>query len=194
MAGATINPETSRRFTLLIKRVFSQTNPQERNAMKELKCEYGDCDSALSTVSEIATGVCERHRDLLARRHHYAVVCWNCCSIVLIDEAPVQGGVKLIQDKYIFTKGCRKCTNAKDEEKWINNPSRDDLSEVVLGENETLNFVAGKLEAGKKKAIIHRRVMPTVDPDQEGEDIIAQIKLRDEADQRLQSFLDDLEL
>lgn len=175
--------------------IFSKTNPQERNAMKELKCSYGKCNATLSSIPEIATGICEKHRDLLERRHHYAVVCWHCGSIVLIENSPVQGGVKLISDKYIFTRTCPKCDQQSNGEKWMNNPRADELSEVVLGENLTLHPTAHGLVAGPQRSISHlnpRRTKATEVPDQK-EDIIAKIKLRAEADERLQSFLDDIE-
>lgn len=162
--------------------------------MKELKCEYGECKSTLSSLPEVATGICDKHRDFLDRRHHYAVVCWNCSSLILIDEAPVQGGIKLIRDKYIFAKTCKQCTPGSKGEEWMNNPSREELSNVVLGDKQTLNFKQGTLYAGPKKAIpIHRRVVPTVDPDK-GEDIITKIEIKAEADKRLETFLDNLEI
>lgn len=162
--------------------------------MKELKCEYGECNATLSSVPEIATGICNKHRNLLMRQHHYAVVCWHCGSIRLIEPAPVQGGEKLIKDKYIFTRTCPKCDETSDGNRWMNNPKVTDKSEVVLDDGLTLHPTSHGLVAGPKRKISHKTPRSTATGDLSGEDIITKIQLRAKADKQLETFLDRLEI
>lgn len=166
--------------------------------MKELKCEYGICMKTLSFPSEIATGLCAWHNKMLSGQHHYAVVCWQCNLIHKIEMSPIQGGVKLFKDKYIFTKSCPKCDKASDGYRWMNHPSSDEISEVVLGAGKTLHPGQYGLISGPMKKISHanpRRSMATGDPFEDGYDVITKIKLsKTELNQRLESFLTDLDL
>lgn len=167
--------------------------------MKELKCEHGVCTATLSSSSEIATGLCVRHYKMLSGRHHYVVVCWQCNLIHKIEVSPVQSGIKLYRDKYIFTKSCPKCDKTSDGYRWMNHPSTDEISDVVLGVGKTLHPGQYGLVSGPMKKISRinpSRSMATDDPfERERYDIITKIKLsKTDLNQKLESFLENLDL
>lgn len=181
---------------LKIEHFFNKHNLSE--AMKELKCEHGVCTTTLSSPSEIATGLCVRHYKMLIGRHHYVVVCWECNKIHNIRISPIQGGIKLYKDKYIFTRACPSCDKTSDGDRWMNHPSSGELSEVVLGMGMTLHPGPYGLTSGPKKKNSHinpRRSTATGDPFVQGQDVITKIKLsRAQSNQELESFLSDLDL
>ncbi len=171
--------------------------------MKQLKCEVGDCYKTLLSPSEVAIGICSRHQKQLDGPHaeflYYAVVCWQCNKILSIERPLNQNGdERLIKDKYIMTKSCPKCNELSDGQAWMNHPSPDEKSEVVLGKGMTLHPAPKGLRLGKKLKISHinpRRVKATGTPLEKGHDIIRTIKIsKDEADKRLNNFLNNLEL
>lgn len=82
-----------------------------------MKCEY--CYEALNAASEIATGLCDRHRSLLESKKHFTGICWNCNRITIIDEIP-RRLTKVFKDKYLFTAECAQCSgNPLDDIKWV---------------------------------------------------------------------------
>jgi hypothetical protein len=95
-------------------------------------------------------------------------------------------GDRTVEDKYIFASACPSCDKKADGFSWMNNPKRDDLSNVVLGEGDTVHPAEFGLMAGSKRSF---------DTQTLGEaDIIQKVQLRTEANERLSSFLDDLKL
>jgi hypothetical protein len=69
--------------------------------------------------------------------------------------------------------------------------SSKDVSDLVLGENQTINPVEKGLKVGEPvKALKHREMDATV-PSEEGSDILTKVQL--EADQAAIKFLNSLE-
>ena len=161
--------------------------------MAELKCDVLHCNTTLTSFSEVASGMCDKCINLLERRHHFAVVCWQCGTPNLIEAKPVEKGEALIKDKYIMSKSCPKCEADSDGQRFMTiRPG--EKSDVVLGRDETLNLGDRGLVAGAKKAVIHRDVKPTVDIDNAsilGEIIISPTESQ-EAIENANHFLDNL--
>lgn len=163
--------------------------------MDELKCSVLHCNSTLESFGAAASGMCEKCMSCLERRHHFAVVCWQCGTANLIDAKPVEAGEVMIKDKYIMSYSCPKCVQGSDGLRMMTiRPGVK--SDVVLGEGETLNLGDRGLEAGPKKAIIHRDVKPTVDIDN-GASILGEITISpeiitEEGIKRANHFLDNL--
>lgn len=165
--------------------------------MENPKCETLHCKSALESFDELASGMCGKCIELLTRRHHFAVVCWQCGTPTLIEAKPVEKGEALIKDKYIMSSSCPKCVEDSDGLRYMTiRPGVK--SDVVLGEGKTLNLGDRGLVAGAKKSPKHRDTKETVSI--EGASIMGEITLsppdqRDhEAYQQACNFLDSLEL
>lgn len=77
--------------------------------MKQLFCEYHYCDEPLKTGDEIVTGLCGRHLDCILSKKYFVGICWQCGSITMIQSHQEQKNYP-ISEKYIFAKGCVKCT------------------------------------------------------------------------------------
>lgn len=154
--------------------------------METLKCEYPQCDATLTILDEIVTGLCGRHHKVLSDDHNYCVICWHCGCIVKIEPSRTRQGFRTVKDKYIFATACPSCDEEADGYKWMNNPKKDTLSKVVLGEGDTVHPAEFGLMAGRKRSFDHKTL---------GEaDIIQKVQLRKEANERLSSFLDNLNL
>lgn len=163
--------------------------------MNNPKCDTLHCNTTLESFDELASGMCEKCVELIQRRHHFAVVCWQCGAPTLIETKPVQGGVALIKDKYIMSKSCPRCVEGSDGLRYMTiRPG--EKSDVVLGEGETLNLNGRGLVAGSKQAVKHRDTKETVRI--EGASIIGEITLSpegqrdEEAYQNALNFLDSL--
>jgi len=164
--------------------------------MENPTCATLHCKLILDSFDELASGMCDKCIKLLERRHHFAVVCWQCGTPTLIEAKPVEKGEALIKDKYIMSYSCPLCKEGSDGLRYMTiRPG--DKSDVVLGSNQTLNLGDRGLVAGPKKSIIHRDIKETVDVEL-GASIIGEITLspahqRDqEAFQRANTFLDSL--
>ena len=154
--------------------------------METLKCEYPQCDTTLTILDEIVMGLCARHHKVLSSDQHYCVICWHCGSIIKIESNITHKGVKTVKEKYIFATACPSCDEKADGYTWMNNPKRDVLSKVVLGKDDTVHPAEFGLMAGCKRSFDHKTL---------GEaDIINKVQLRKEANERLSSFLDNLNL
>lgn len=82
------------------------------------KCSLDYCQNSLSTLSSIATGICEEHQKELESDKHIVGVCWSCNRITVIDEIPHK--LKRVwKDKYLFTKGCTHCTIDGEDNAWL---------------------------------------------------------------------------
>ena len=82
-----------------------------------MKCDY--CYESINASSEIATGLCDRHRSLLESKKYYTGICWNCNRITIIDEIPHRLE-QVFKDKYLFTAACSQCSgNPLDDIKWV---------------------------------------------------------------------------
>jgi ssDNA-binding Zn-finger/Zn-ribbon topoisomerase 1 len=161
--------------------------------MENPKCESLQCNATLLTATEIASGLCDKCIDLISKRHHFAVVCWHCGAPTLIDAKPVEAGEALIKDKYIMSKSCPKCDKDSDGLRLMT-IRQGEKSDVVLGPGETLNPCDSGLEAGPKKALIHRDIKPTVDIEL-GASIIGEVTISNEsAIKKAQNFLDNITL
>lgn len=154
--------------------------------METLKCEYPQCDTTLTILDEIVTGLCGRHQKVLSNDHHYCVICWQCGCIIKIESNRTRQGESTVKDKYIFASACPSCDEKADGYTWMNHPNKDDLSNVVLGEGDTVHPAEFGLMAGRKRRFDTQKL---------GEaDIIQKVQLRKEANERLSSFLDNLEI
>ena len=165
--------------------------------MDELKCTVLHCNTTLGSFGEAASGMCEKCMSLLDRRHHFAVVCWQCGTPTLIDAKPVEAGEVIIKDKYIMSSSCPKCKEGSDGLRMMT-IRPEDKSNVMLGKDETLNLGDRGLEAGPKKATIHRDIKPTVDIDN-GATVLGEITISPEiiTEQGIENanhFLDNLTL
>lgn len=155
--------------------------------MKQLYCSNASCSTALSSSDEIAAGLCDHCRNLLQKRHAYAVVCWQCCNPTFIDDKPTEKSRPIIKDKYIMSKTCSNCEPNSDGHRYMNTSGK---SEVVLGEGETLiPDSKGLINVDFSKAPKLREVDAT-EPPSEGSDILTKIQL---ANQRAEEFLNSLE-
>jgi hypothetical protein len=154
--------------------------------MEILKCEYPQCDTTLTILDEIVTGLCGRHHKKLSDNNHYCVICWHCGCIIKIEPSVTRKGAPIVNEKYIFATACPSCDKKADGYKWMNNPKKDDLSKVVLGKDDTVHPAEFGLMAGRKRSFNHKVL---------GEaDIIQKVQLRKEANERLSSFLDNLNM
>src|SRR3990172_9830472 len=82
-------------------------------------CTIDQCDNELKTFREVATGICELHRNLALSNKHYVGVCWNCCRITGIYEIP-RHLIGILNEKYIFSRGCSNCSPEPDADiNWI---------------------------------------------------------------------------
>jgi len=154
--------------------------------METLKCEYPQCDTTLTILDEIVIGLCGRHHKVLSSDQHYCVICWHCGSIIKIESNITRKGVKTVKEKYIFATACPSCDEKADGYTWMNNPKRDVISKVVLGKDDTVHPAEFGLMAGRKRSFDHKTL---------GEaDIIQKVQLRKEANERLSSFLDNLNI
>lgn len=163
--------------------------------MANPKCDTLQCQRTLESFDELASSMCDKCTELLTRRHHFAVICWNCGIPTLIEAKPVQAGQVLIKDKYIMSSSCPQCQEGSDGLRYMTiRPG--EKSDVVLGQGETLNLGDHGLVAGPKQAVKHRDVKETVDID--GASIIGEITIspnfHQEALERANSFLDSLKL
>ena len=75
--------------------------------MKQLFCEY--CNQPLTTAEEIVMGLCGRHIENIRSDDYLIGICWQCGSITHIQSRKAQRHIP-IKDKYIFARGCQKCT------------------------------------------------------------------------------------
>lgn len=81
-------------------------------------CSLDYCNTPLSTLTEISTGLCDQHQKELESNKHYVGVCWVCNRITLIDEIPHKLK-RVFKDKVLFTKGCTHCTTDGEDNAWI---------------------------------------------------------------------------
>lgn len=82
------------------------------------KCSLSYCDNPLSTLSSIATGICEEHQKELQSDKYSVGICWDCNRITVIDEIPHK--LKRVwKDKYLFTKGCSQCKIGGKDNNWL---------------------------------------------------------------------------
>ena len=154
--------------------------------MEQLKCEYPQCNSTLTILDEIVTGLCGRHHKVLSSDHHYCVICWQCGCIIKMEPNATRKGISVVSEKYIFASACPSCDKNADGYSWMNNPKKDDLSKVVLGKDDTVHPAEFGFMAGSKRSFDTQKL---------GEaDIINKVQLRTEANERLSSFLDNLEI
>lgn len=75
------------------------------------RCDCYKCPNILETVDEVVSGVCEEHFELLNDDDNYIGICNNCLKITIVGTKEDSKGKFRIKDKYIFSKGCRHCTN-----------------------------------------------------------------------------------
>lgn len=73
--------------------------------LKPRTCTCYGCRRKSNTFWAAYLGVCEYHLKLLADDDYWVGVCWECGSITAVDPKE-----DLIKDKYIFSKGCIRCT------------------------------------------------------------------------------------
>lgn len=163
--------------------------------MANPKCDTLHCNTTLESFDELTSGMCDKCTELVTRRHHFAVVCWQCGTPTLIEAKPVQAGQVLIKDKYIMSSSCPVCVENSDGLRYMTiRPG--DKSEVVLGPGETLNLGDRGLVAGSKQSVKHRDIKETVDV--EGASIIGEITIsntfNENARKRADAFLDSLKL
>lgn len=94
-------------------------------------CNSYGCQNHLDTIQEMVMGICSAHINLLRKEENFAGICWQCGSITLI-ESKTQGKDLFIKDKYIFSKGCRRCTGDERQNiEWMTIP-KEDLNNKVL--------------------------------------------------------------
>jgi len=160
--------------------------------MKELKCEVNECNVTLNSIPEVGTGLCDRHHSALSDKGNYAVICDSCTNIHAIEPSPLQYGVLVFRDKYVYVESCPQCSKTSSGEDWLNKPDRGELSDVVLGVGVTLNPDRQGLMAGaKRNSRIKSGSCSLGTGDQ---DIFAKIKLSPkEADHNLSNFFDNLD-
>lgn len=85
--------------------------------MRVEKCEL--CETVLSSTSELASGLCTRHIELLGKDDVIVGVCWNCNSITHHQEIPEYLNDSFTE-KYLFTRKCTHCNGTpKDNIAWI---------------------------------------------------------------------------
>lgn len=154
--------------------------------MKQLYCATVTCGTALLSSDEQKRGLCDSCINLLQKRHSYAVVCNQCGDPTFIDMKPTEKSRPIIKDKYIMSESCFNCDPSSDGHRYLN--TKDGLSQVVLGEGQTLNpSKHGLLTGLPVKSPIHRTTGETVLSS--GSDIISKIQL---SNQRAEEFLDNL--
>jgi len=88
-------------------------------------CNSYGCRHELLTVREVKNRICEPHRRLLENDAIFAGVCWNCGTITIVESRQWDNKKEeyYIRDKYIFSKGCRCCTeNEEDNINWMTIP------------------------------------------------------------------------
>jgi len=95
------------------------------------KCSLDYCTNSLSSLSSLASGICDQHQKELESDKHLVGVCWNCNRITVIDEIPHK--LKRVwQDKYLFTKGCSHCTLDGEDNAWITFKRFNPTEELVV--------------------------------------------------------------
>lgn len=82
--------------------------------MEQIKCSFIDCNSPLATGQEIVTGYCSRHLEQIQSDRYFVGVCWQCGNITLIQSHASEKEIE-VKDKYIFARGCVKCTDLEEE-------------------------------------------------------------------------------
>ena len=95
------------------------------------KCSLDYCANHLSSLSSIATGICEQHQKELESNKHFVGVCWNCGRITLIDEIPHKLK-RVFKDKYLFTKACTHCAVDGQDNAWLTLDRFEPEEELVI--------------------------------------------------------------
>lgn len=95
------------------------------------KCSLDYCTNSLSSLSSLASGLCDKHQKELESDKHLVGVCWNCGRITVIDEIPHKLK-KVWKDKYLFTEGCSHCTLDGKDNAWITFKRFNPKEELVV--------------------------------------------------------------
>lgn len=72
--------------------------------MRIRKCDYVTCDDTCETETDVAIALCQRHENKLSNENNYAVICWDCGTIALIEKRP-----DYLTERYLFVEGCSRC-------------------------------------------------------------------------------------
>lgn len=87
-----------------------------------------------------------------------------------------------------MSESCNNCKPGSDGHRYMN--TREGLSELTLGQGETLNPSKNGLVSGSPVKSPNLRKMDETEPSNEGSDILTKIQL---ANQRAEEFLNNLE-
>lgn len=85
-------------------------------------CNSYKCWNTCDTIEEMVIGLCSYHINCLREETHFAGVCWNCGNITIVEPKEQEKDL-IIKDKFIFSKGCRRCTgNEENNLEWMTIP------------------------------------------------------------------------
>ena len=86
--------------------------------MKVKTCLLDYCDNTLDSLGAVATGLCDRHIQMLESNKSYVGICWKCHRLEIISEIPrhLKGA---FTEKYLFTYGCSHCTENLPDYQWL---------------------------------------------------------------------------
>lgn len=106
------------------------------------RCDCYKCLNILGTFDEVMSGVCEGHFKLLNDDDNYIGICNNCLKITIVGNRNDSKGNLIIKDKYIFSKGCRHCTNNEEDNiNWMTiKPDSDPDYYVEIIENNRIRI------------------------------------------------------
>jgi len=96
-----------------------------------ISCNSFGCPNALESIEEMVIGLCSIHLKMLRSEDCFAGICWECGNITLI-ESKEQGKDLFISNKYIFSKGCRHCTdNEENGLSWMTIPKETNKVKIL---------------------------------------------------------------
>lgn len=112
--------------------------------MEQKRCSVLNCNKPLSTVQEVMNGICNDCFEKLRDDRYYAGVCWHCQTITSISLKRTSFLTQKerrwveIKDKYIFAKGCQKCTgDPKMGIMWMTINKEDKSNLTILDNRDT---------------------------------------------------------
>ena len=103
-------------------------------------CTVYGCRRKLISLWGSILGICDHHYNFIDNDDFWVGICWNCCTVTAMGprETFYKKERSFIKDKYIFSKGCKECT---DDEKmnisWMTiNEGSESTTNVIYDENK----------------------------------------------------------
>ena len=115
--------------------------------VQQYNCNSINCNQVLNSMDEVKATLCESCQKNIIKENFYVGVCWKCNSITLVEKRP-----EYLKDKYIFSKGCVKCTNKRENNvSWITLKGKEkEKSDLVI-------TVSGDLVNIKTSEVLNER-------------------------------------